>query len=192
MKRLLYILIMVSLTAHLWAQEPPRELCVGETGFASWLPPSNPNGLIGYRLWLDDIELGDIDTTEYQIDIDTLQFHQDYTFSLVALYPNGISETVSHTFNYEPCSYYAYPSYFKGSFVDENTIELTWRNYIYEPWLHGNNFTTHPGAGYNNGWNVSALHDGLTAYGFNVNRDEGLMVTQHSQGFTWLFTTVTL
>ena len=177
MKRVALILLSVLLTATLHAQEPPHELCVGNMGFASWLPPSDPNGLQGYRLWLDDIELGDIDTTEYQIDIDTLQFHHYYTLSVAALYPNSVSETVSHTFYYEPCSYFSHPSYFKGSFVDENTIELTWNNYVYEPWIiYGDNFTTHPDAGYNNGWDVSALHDGLTAYGFNVNRDEGLMV----------------
>ena len=176
MKRHVLILLSFLLTATLWAQEPPRELCVGNTGFASWLPPSDSNGLQGYRLWLDDIELGDIDTTEYQINTDTLQTYPEYTFSVAAVYPDEVSETVSHAFLYEPCSHYAGPSYFKGSFVDENTVELTWRNYTFEPWLSGDNFTTHPGAGYNNGWNVSALHDGLTAYGFNVNRDEGLMV----------------
>ena len=176
MKRFALILLSVLLAATLWAQEPPCELCVGNTGFASWLPPSDPSGLQGYRLWLDDIELGDIDTTEYQIDIDTLQTYQEYTFSVAAVYPDEVSESMSHSFLYEPCSHYVGPAYFQGSFVDENTVELTWRNYTFEPWLYGDDFTTHPGAGYNNGWNVSALHDGLTAYGFNVNRDEGFMV----------------
>jgi hypothetical protein len=176
MNKIALILLSVLLTTTLWAQEPPQELCVGNTGFASWLPPSNPNGLQGYRLWLDDIDLGDIDTTEYQINTDTLQIYQEYTFSVAAVYPDEVSEAVSHSFLYEPCSHYVGPSYFAGSFVDENTVELTWRNYTFEPWLYGDDFTTHPGAGYNNGWNVSALHDGLTAYGFNVNRDEGLMV----------------
>ena len=176
MKKSIFLLISALLTVSLWAQEPPHELCVGNTGFASWLPPTNPNGLQGYRLWLDNIELGDIVTNEYQIDTDTLQLYQEYTFSVAAVYPDEVSESVSHSFFYETCSKYAGPSYFAGSFVDENTVELTWRNYVNEPWGHGDKFTTHPGAGYNNGWNVSALHDGLTAYGFNVNRDEGIMV----------------
>ncbi len=176
MKKSIFLLFSALLTVSLWAQEPPHELCVGNTGFASWLPPTNPNGLQGYRLWLDNIELGDIVTNEYQIDTDTLQLYQEYTFSVAAVYPDEVSESVSHSFFYETCSKYAGPSYFAGSFVDENTVELTWRNYVNEPWGHGDKFTTHPGAGYNNGWNVSALHDGLTAYGFNVNRDEGIMV----------------
>ena len=183
MKKVALILLSVLLTATLQAQEPPRELCVGYTGYASWLPPSNPNGLIGYRLWFEDIELGDIDTTEYQLDTDTLQSDIEYTFSVAAVYPEGVSETVSHSFYYYPCSHFPRPTNFKGTFVDENTVKLTWNTYYCKSGKNeeerSNRYgghVTHPGAGYNNGWDVSALHDGLTAYGFNVNRDEGIMV----------------
>lgn len=178
MKRIAFILLSVLLTATLWAQEPPHELCVGNMGFASWLPPSNSNGLQGYRLWLDEIALGDVTETEFQVMTDTLVMGHEYTFSVAAVYLDEVSEAVSHNFPCEPCSHFAGPAYFKGAFVDENTVKLTWANYFVEPWTlgYGGSHITHPGAGYNNGWNVSALHDGLTAYGFNVNRNDSLMV----------------
>ena len=176
-------MLALFVSMSLFAQEPPQELCVGYTGFASWLPPNNPNGLIGYRLSFEDIELGDIDTTEYQLDTDTLQTDIEYTFSVAAVYSDGISEAVSHSFYYYPCSSFPIPTDFKGIFVDENTVKLTWNTYYNDSWKNDNEksnryggLVTHPGAGYNNGWDVSALHDGLSAYGFNVNRDEGIMV----------------
>ena len=134
MKRSIAIVFALIFSLSLLAQEPPRELCVGETGFASWQPPINVKGLQGYRLWLDNIELGDIDTTEYQIDTDTLIMYQGYTFYVAAVYSNGISESISHSFDYRPCYYYESPSNFQGTFVDENTVELTWANYTYEFW----------------------------------------------------------
>ena len=176
MKRPIAIVFALFVSLSLLAQEPPRELSVCETGFASWLPPTNPEGLLGYRLWLDDVELGDIDTTEYQIDTDTLQSNEEYTFSVAAVYTDTISEAISHYLHYYPCSHFFSPQFFKGSFVDENTVELTWTNYRIEPYGYVGGLVTHSGAGYNNGWHVSALHDSLTAYGFNVNRDDGIMV----------------
>ena len=176
MKRSIAIVFALFVSLSLLAQEPPRELSVCETGFASWLPPTNPEGLIGYRLWLDDVELGNIDTTEYQIDTDTLQSNEEYTFSVAAVYTDTISEAISHYLHYYPCSHFLSPQFFKGSYVDENTVELTWTNYRMEPYGYVGGLVTHSGAGYNNGWHVSALHDGLTAYGFNVNRDNGIMV----------------
>ena len=118
-------MLALFVSMSLFAQEPPQELCVGYTGFASWLPPNNPNGLIGYRLSFEDIELGDIDTTEYQLDTDTLQTDIEYTFSVAAVYSDGISEAVSHSFYYYPCSSFPIPTDFKGIFVDENTVKLT-------------------------------------------------------------------
>ena len=169
-------MLALFISLSLLSQEPPRELSVCETGFASWLPPTNPEGLLGYRLWLDNVELGDIDTTEYQIDTDTLQSNEEYTFSVAAVYTDTISEAISHYLHYYPCSHFLSPQFFKGSYVDENTVELTWTNYRMEPYGYVGGLVTHSGAGYNNGWHVSALHDGLTAYGFNVNRDDGIMV----------------
>ena len=176
MKRPIAIVFALFVSLSLLAQEPPRELSVCETGFASWLPPTNPEGLLGYRLWLDNVELGDIDTTEYQIDTDTLQSNEEYTFSVAAVYTDTISEAISHYLHYYPCSHFLSPQFFKGSYVDENTVELTWTNYRIEPYGYVGGLVTHSGAGYNNGWHVSALHDSLTAYGFNVNRDDGIMV----------------
>ena len=169
-------MLALFISLSLLSQEPPRELSVCETGFASWLPPTNPEGLLGYRLWLDNVELGDIDTTEYQIDTDTLQSNEEYTFSVAAVYTDTISEAISHYLHYYPCSHFLSPQFFKGSYVDENTVELTWTNYRMEPYGYVGGLVTHSDAGYNNGWHVSALHDGLTAYGFNVNRDNGIMV----------------
>lgn len=179
MKKSTIILVLLLVATGLWAQQPPRELCVGESGFATWLPPDNPNELIGYRLWLDNVEIGDITETEYHVTGDHLA-NQDHTFSVAAVYPGGLSEIVSYSFYLLFDTQFPPPTFFKGTFVDENTVELTWENYSFAFWeevdSHGPNLITHPHAGYNNGWNVSALHDGLTAYGFNVNRDDGFMV----------------
>ncbi|MBR5911662.1 MAG: T9SS type A sorting domain-containing protein [Bacteroidales bacterium] len=179
MKKTTIILVLLLVATGLWAQQPPRELCVGESGFATWLPPDNPNELIGYRLWLDNVEIGDITETEYHVTGDHLA-NQDHTFSVAAVYPGGLSEIVSYSFYLLFDTQFPPPTFFKGTFVEENTVELTWENYSFAFWeevdSHGPNLITHPHAGYNNGWNVSALHDGLTAYGFNVNRDDGFMV----------------
>lgn len=184
MRRYIVIVLVLFSSLGLLAQDPPQELCVGCMGFACWQPPENPDGLLGYRLWLEGNVIGDVDTIEYQIDTDTLQNFMEYTFSVAAIYPEGLSEVVSFLFQYRPSYYYDPPRNFKGRFIDENKVKLTWTAYYrdnkeqsqeqsHSSWV---GYVTHPGAGYNNGWDISALHDGLTAYGFNVNHDEGLWI----------------
>ena len=143
------------------------------------------NNVLGFRLWLDGALIGDVTETEYQIDTDTLQEGHDYTFSVASILTDGISDTVALTFTYYPCSNFDGVYEFHGEFIDSTHVELTWdtpynfkskggdsqRYFFLTP-----DVITHPGAGYNDGWDVSALHDGLTAYGFNADKEAGFKV----------------
>ena len=143
------------------------------------------NNVLGFRLWLDGVLIGDVSETEYQIDTDTLQEYHNYTLSVASILAGGISDTTSFTFYNMPCSDFAGVDEFHGEFIDSTRVKLTWdtpysfkskdeenqRWFLYTP-----DVVTHPGAGYNNGWDVSALHDGLTDYGFNADKEAGFKV----------------
>ena len=143
------------------------------------------NNVLGFRLWLDGALLGDVTETEYQIDTDTLQEGHDYTLSVASILTDGITDIAAFTFTYYPCSNFDGVYEFHGEFIDSTRVELTWdtpynfkskneesqRSYFLIP-----DVVTHPGAGYNDGWDVSALHDGLTAYGYNADKEAGFKV----------------
>ena len=99
---------------------------------------------------------------------------------------DGISDTTSLTFTYSSCSNFDGVYEFHGKFIDSTHVELTWdtpyeifksKDGENQKWFIGEpDVITHPGAGYNDGWDVSALHDGLTAYGFNADKEAGFKV----------------
>ena len=144
------------------------------------------NNILGFRLWLDDVLIGDIIENEYQIDTDTLQEGHDYTLSVASILTDGISDTTAFTFTYSSCSNFDGVYEFHGKFIDSTHVELTWdtpyeifksKDGENQKWFIGEpDVVTHPGAGYNDGWDVSALHDGLTAYGFNADKEAGFKV----------------
>ncbi len=141
--------------------------------------------VLGFRLWLDGALLGDVTENEYQIDTDTLQDGHDYTLSVASILTDGISDTTAFTLTYSSCSNFDGVYEFHGEFIDSTHVELTWdtpynfkaKDEESQRWFIGlPDVVTHPGAGYNDGWDVSALHDGLTAYGFNADKEAGFKV----------------
>lgn len=140
-----------------------------------------------YRLWLDGQLLGDYDLPEcaYDLPTDTLTNDQYYTLSVAAVYDDGVSDPVSVTFRYLDCSSYETPFNLSGGFVDEHAVELTWNEFYMDAFRSGergdgweNDFVTHHGVGYHNGWDVSALHSGLADYGFNVDHQAGYRIKE--------------
>ncbi len=136
----------------------------------------------GFRLWLNGNLVGDVADSEYQLDTDTLTEGQTYTLSVAAIYSDGVSEAVTESFRFFNCGHVENPIDLQGRFTESGDVMLEWvasygplvKSDRYNSWTP--EYITHPKAGYNNGWDVSALHDGLTAYGFNADHADGMKI----------------
>lgn len=65
----------------------------------------------------------------------------------------------------------------KGNFIEENKVKLSWLNEDAGPYFNPEcDIITHEKAGYNNNYDVSSLHSGLTSLGFNADKNAGFQI----------------
>ncbi len=100
--------------------DPPVNLFVSDSGYATWDTPSNMRDLLGYNVYLDGVFIAYTADLFYDYDDGTLIDGQSYLAEVTAVYDEGESDPVDFLFTYQENNPY---SEF-GFLVDYNSGDM--------------------------------------------------------------------